>query len=168
MALTVGGMFPGKDEQMITRADHFSHTVSSLDESLHFFCDQLGLERPEVVEFEGELVESILGIPELHLRVAYVPIPGGGSLELIEYVNPKGKEIDLTTSNPGVSHVCFVVDGLDALYQDLKSQGVTLVNPPNWTQGADGHGNPGLWTSVFAKGPDGISVELYELIPDKA
>jgi len=147
---------------LITEVEHHNFTVSNMEEALHFFCDQLGLERPETVELEGEPVESILGIPGVHIRIAFVPLPGGTSLELIEYLNPIGHAIDPATPNPGVSHVAFVVEGLDRMYESLSAKGLAFVAPPVWTVGADAKGRAGTWASSFLRGPDGILVELFE------
>jgi len=147
---------------LITETHHFSFTVSNMEESLHFFCDQLGLKRPDILEFQGNIVETILGIPDVRLRASYVETPGNMRIELIEYLNPTGHSIDLATCNPGVGHVCFVVEGLDEMYANLSVQGVTFVSPPVWWEGVDAEGKACASGSCYLRGPDGISVELSE------
>jgi len=144
---------------MIKEVQHFSYTVSNLDESLHFFCDLLGLEASPSRETGGERGATILGIEGVSLRLSIVKVPDGNNIELIEYLAPKGKKIDLKTCNPGVAHISFVVDDIEKIRQDLAAEGISLVNPPCW----DGQSVAGWgWGVCFLRGPDGISIELMQ------
>lgn len=144
---------------MVKYVQHFGLTVSNMDEALHFFCDLLGLEATEVRETSGERLETILGIPDVSLRLCVLKLPDGNNLEIIEYLNPKGTKLDLKTCNPGVPHISFVVDDIQKMYDDLSARGVKVVNPPYWGgQSVAGHG----WGVCFLRGPDGISIELMQ------
>ena len=71
--------------------------------------------------------------------------PDNNVIELIEYVVPKGKTIDLSTCNTGVAHLGFVVDDIQQAYKELTRRGVNFTH-----------------TAVlgYIKGPDGITVEF--------
>ncbi len=144
---------------MIRSAEHFSFTVSNLEDTLHFFCDLLGLKATPIIDVEDEGVQKIIGMPGASLRISNVEIPDKKSIELIEYVKPKGKAVDLNTSNPGVAHIAFSVDNIDRMYEDLSKKGVTFVSPPVWAPGNDGKGR---WAVCYLRGPDGITLELIE------
>ncbi|MGA2106464.1 MAG: VOC family protein [Syntrophorhabdales bacterium] len=144
---------------MIRSAEHFSFTVSNLEDTLHFFCDLLGLEATPIIDVEDEGVQKIIGMPGASLRISNVQIPDKKSIELIEYVKPKGKAVDLNTSNPGVAHIAFSVDTIDQMYEDLSKKGVAFVSPPVWAPGNDGKGR---WAVCYLRGPDGITLELIE------
>jgi len=144
---------------MIESAEHFSFTVSSLEETLRFFCDFLGLKATPIMEVENEDVQKIIGMPGASLRISLVEIPDKSSIELIEYVRPKGKAIDLNTSNPGVAHIAFAVTNIEEMYEDLSHKGVKFVNPPVWAPGNDGKGR---WRVCYLRGPDGITLEIIE------
>ncbi len=144
---------------MPKRVQHFGLTVSDLDESLHFFCGLLGLEATPVRETSGERPETILGMKGVSLRLAVVKVPDGNNIELIQYLAPKGKKIDLRTCNPGVPHISLVVDDIQKMYDDLGAKGVKFVNPPYW--GGQSVAGPG-WGVCFLRGPDGISIELMQ------
>jgi catechol 2,3-dioxygenase-like lactoylglutathione lyase family enzyme len=146
---------------MIKSTEHFSFTVSSLDEALHFFCDLLGLKATPAVLVENEGVQRIIGMPGAKLRISLVQLPGTGSIELIEYVKPKGATIDLATCNTGVAHIAFNVDDIRKMYEDLSAKGVRFVSAPVWAPGADGKGK---WAVCYLRGPDGITFELIERV----
>jgi len=144
---------------MIEYIQHFSFTVSNLEEALHFFCDQLGLEATPIRETGGERAETLLGIPGASLRLSIVKVPGNNNIELIQYLAPEGQKLDLKTCNPGVAHISFVVDDIEKIYRELSAQGVQFVNPPYWEgQSVAGWG----WGVCFLRGPDGISIELMQ------
>ena len=144
---------------MPERVQHFGLTVSDLDESLHFFCDLLGLEATPVRETSGERPETILGIGGVSLRLTVVKVPDGNNIELIQYLAPKGQKLDLRTCNPGVCHIALVVKDIQKMYDDLGAKGVEFVNPPYW--GGQSVAGPG-WGVCFLRGPDGISIEFMQ------
>jgi len=149
---------------MIKSVQHFGITVSNLDEALHFFCDLLGLEALPFREASGERAETILGIPGVSLRLSGVKTPDNNNIELIEYLTQRGERIDLKTCNPGVSHISFVVDDIQKMYDDLTAKGVKFINPPYW----GGKSIAGMgWGVCFLKGPDGIPIELMQAPKDK-
>lgn len=147
---------------MIKSTEHFSFTVSNLDDSLHFFCDLLGLKATPIMEVNNEDVQRIVGIPGAHLRISLVQVPDNKNIELIEYVKPKGKKLNLKTCNTGVAHLAFVVDDIQKMYDDLSKKGVKFNNPPVLVPGNDGKGR---WAVCYLKGPDDITLELIEKKP---
>ena len=80
---------------MIKSTEHFSFTVSNLEDTLHFFCDLLGLKASPIAEVNNEDVQMIIKMPGALLRISLVQTPDNRRIELIEYVKPKGKKIDL-------------------------------------------------------------------------
>lgn len=144
---------------MIKTTEHFSFTVSNMEETLHFFRDLLKLDATPIMDVDSEDVRKIIGMPDAHLRISLVRLPDGKAIELIEYVKPQGKRIDSKTCNPGVAHIAFLVDGVDGMYKDLSGKGVEFVSEPVWAPGNDGKGR---WAVCYLRGPDGITVELIE------
>ena len=59
----------------------------------------------------------------------------------------------------GASHLCFLVEDLPALYEQLREQGVdSFVSPP---VEVDTGVNKGGY-ALYLRDPDGISVELFQ------
>lgn len=146
---------------MIKTTEHFSFTVSNLDDSLHFFCDILGLKASPIVEVDNEDIQKIIKMPGARLRISIVQTPDDRKIELIEYVKPKGKRIDLKTCNAGVGHIAFLVDDIQKMYTDLTKKGVMFNSPPVWAVGNEGKGK---WGVCYLKGPDDITLEFVEVL----
>jgi catechol 2,3-dioxygenase-like lactoylglutathione lyase family enzyme len=145
----------------VVGAHHTSYTVSDLTRTLPFYRDLLGfevvLERPEIVL---EYWRAVVGFPDAVARDAILKIPGTTHvLELIEYKNPRGIAQNVTPNNPGSSHICYLVDDLQAMYPRLKEAGVEFISkgPIYLDQGP----NKGGW-SLYMKDPDGIVIELFQ------
>jgi catechol 2,3-dioxygenase-like lactoylglutathione lyase family enzyme len=143
----------------ITGADHTSYTISSLEQSLNFYVNILGMELLWEPQIEDAYFCSIIGFDDCSVRAAHLRIPGSQHhLELFEYVRPDGKKPDLHTNYVGNSHISLVVDDLQAAYQELQASGVQFRSPPvKITRGA----NRGGW-AVYLTDPDGITVELFQ------
>jgi lactoylglutathione lyase len=147
---------------MIKSTEHFSFTVSNLDDSLHFFGDLLGLKATPVIEVENEDVQRIIGILGARLRISLVQVPDKIKIELIEYVKPKGKKLDLKVCNTGAAHIAFQVDNIQKTYDDLSKKGAEFVHAPIWAPDSEGKGR---WGVCYLRGPDGITIEIIEREP---
>jgi lactoylglutathione lyase len=147
------------ERKMIIALDHFSFTVSNIEQTLHFFQNLLGLSATPIAVVETKQVRTIVGMPNASLRICNVQIPGGPNLELVEYVRPKGPKVNSETCNPGAAHIALVVDDIQKAFIDLSINGVIFVNPPAWAPGNDGSGR---WSVCYVKGPDDITIELIE------
>jgi catechol 2,3-dioxygenase-like lactoylglutathione lyase family enzyme len=150
-----------EEGEMIKGTEHFSFTVSNLNDAVHFFCDLLGLKASPVVEVDNEDIQKILKMPGACLRISIVQTPDDRKIELIEYIKPKGKRIDLETCNSGVGHIAFLVDDIQRMYDDLTKKGIKFNNPPVWVPSNEGKGK---WGVCYLKGPDDITLEFVEVL----
>lgn len=142
---------------MLLRTNHTSFTVSDLDRSVAFYRDKIGMEFISQQVRDQKFSEKASGIPGAHLKIAFLKAPDH-KLELIQYLNPPGKKLDLTTNNVGASHLAFEVDNLHEMYESLKADGYEFVSEPLQIQGGPNHGG---WMAYF-KDPDGITIELQQ------
>ena len=148
------------------RADglhHTGYTVSDLDRSLAFYRDVLGCEVIATQEKQGGYLAAIVGYPDAHVRMAHLRVPGGEHvIELFQYLSPAGGRADVEPRNVGASHLCFLVDDLYAVYEQLVEQGVTsFVSPPVQVDTGINTGGFG----VYLRDPDGITVEIFQPPP---
>ena len=94
--------------------------------------------------------------------MAHLRVPGGKHLlELFEYFAPEGAHPSrIEPRYVGTAHLCFVVDDLPAVYEQLRSAGVdTFVSPP--ASVVDTGINTGGY-GVYLRDPDGIVVEIFQ------
>lgn len=138
---------------------HFSFTVTNLERSLAFYQETLGLELVGVMDRVGEDISRIVGFPDAFLKIAFLKLPGCDlSLELIEYVSPKGQLVDTRAFNPGNSHICFKVEDIHSAYTELREKGVRFKSEPVEVLTGMGKGRK----AVYFSDPDGINLELVQ------
>ena len=146
----------------ITGFFHGGITVSDMDAALRFYRDGLGLEMEFDRILDGPYLPVVLGLSFDHIRAAYLRIPGGGFVELLEY---HGIETLPASSRPcdyGAGHLCLYVDDVEQMHARLVSMGyharservVDITAGPN--TGA---------RSCYMADPDGYAVELFQKRP---
>jgi catechol 2,3-dioxygenase-like lactoylglutathione lyase family enzyme len=144
----------------IRKAHHHSFTVSDMDRSIRFYRDLLGLELiQDAVRANLESYDQIAGYRNVDLRIVMLRERGGDFiLELIEYRNPPAQIRELQNYYVGASHVCFLVDDMQAEYKRLSAAGVRFNSPPVEIV------RDGKWvgTALYLFDPDGITVELEQ------
>jgi lactoylglutathione lyase len=119
---------------------HTSITVRSMDESLRFYTEVLGL------EFERRRT-----IPENHAEIAFVKDPHTGAR--IELTHWEGK--DTFEEGEQLDHVAFEVEELDRLLLRLRTKGVRVAKEPYRLSG-------GSSRLAFILDPNDVWIELIE------
>jgi catechol 2,3-dioxygenase-like lactoylglutathione lyase family enzyme len=138
---------------------HTSYTVSDLERSLGFYVDLLGCKLIWQREIREAYFGAIVGFPGCVVKAAHLRIPGSDHvLELFEYMSPRGEAVEMGTNHPGSSHMCFLVDDLAVVYQELQSKGVQFRSEP---VEIDAGVNRGAYC-VYLLDPDGIAIELLQ------
>ncbi len=131
---------------MFEKIDHIGIAVSDLEKSINFYRDQMGL------EFKGTEI-----VDEQKVKVAFFPV-GESKIELLEPTDPNGpvgKYIE--KKGEGVHHLSFRVSNIEAKLEQLKEQGVALIDEtPRY--GAGG----AKIAFLHPKSTGGVLVELCE------
>ena len=100
-----------------TKIAHIGIAVHSLDETLPFYRDKLGME-----------VSEILEMPERGLRIAMLPC-GESILELMEPMGDASQiQRFLEKRGQGIHHVCLGGSDLQSRLDELVEGGVRLIN----------------------------------------
>ena len=115
---------------------HTMVRVTDIDESLEFYCDQLGL-----VELKRH--ESEKG----RFTLVFLAAPGDEEAQVELTYNWDPGEYD---EGRNFGHLAYRVDDIYAICQKLMDAGVTINRPPR-----DGH-------MAFIRSPDNISIELLQ------
>lgn len=142
----------------ITRMDHVGIVVDDLDAATEFFVE-LGLERQSSGEVEGELVDRIVGLDGVRSELVMLQTQDGQRrLELVKFHAPpsQGGDPHAPANAPGIRHLAFVVDDVDAAVAGLRARGTELVGEVVSFENS--------YRLCYVRGPAGIIVELAEPI----
>lgn len=121
---------------MIGTAHHYGVTVSDMETVLPFYQETLGLDLVSRGHVEGgsedsDKFEDFVGVDgEVDVEVVFLDA-GGCQVELLQYNSPAGEDAHGASNNdPGASHFCLEVEDIDAVYDDLRGDGVDFVHEP--------------------------------------
>ncbi len=130
----------------IRATDHIAITVTDLEENIRFYHDVLGL--PVTESFYDE-----------HEKAQIVFLEAEGCQ--IELLAPDTWVEGKTTSEQerGLSHLAFLVEGIEEACQDLKARGVSFIQDP-----LESHGLK--W--AYFQGPEGVILELIERLKEES
>ena len=129
----------------IKKLDHIGVAVKSIEAALPLYTQALRLDvaRTDEVAAEG-------------VKIAFIP----AGETLIELLEPTGEGTAvakfLEGRGPGLHHMCFEVDDVDAAIAHLKEAGVSLLSD-SARQGADGR-----IVFLHPKASHGVLIELLE------
>lgn len=132
---------------MIKNINHIAIIVPELEGALDFWEGALGLKlaRTESVPSEG-------------VDVAFLPV-GVSNVELMKpTVADTGVARFLEKRGPGIHHMCFEVDDIEAMMARLREHNIQLINE----EPVMGHGGR-KYAFVHPKSTGGVLVELYQL-----
>ena len=130
----------------IKRIDHIAIVVDDIQTALGFWQEALGLKLAQVEE-----------VAEQKAVVAFLPT-GESEVELVKpTTDDSGVARFLEKRGPGMHHICFEVDGLQTILDELKVNGVRLINETP-VIGAGGN----RIAFIHPESTQGVLVELYE------
>ena len=138
--------------------DHVGLVVDDLAAATEFFVE-LGLELHGETSVEGDFVDRVVGVEGVRSEVVMLETPDGhGRLELSQFHAPPGPVGDgyAAPNAPGIRHVTFEVDDVDAALATVRAHGGELVGElVNYQD---------IYRLCYVRGPEGIIVELAERI----
>ena len=122
---------------------HTMVRVANLEDSLRFYCDQLGL--VEISRYDNEPGRFTLVFLAAPSDAEQAKVKKAPMVELTYNWDPEDYQ-----GGRNFGHLAYRVDDIYALCEKLQSAGVIINRPPR-----DGH-------MAFIRSPDGISVELLQ------
>ena len=132
---------------MIKNINHIAIVVPELTAAIDFWVAKLGL-----------ALDHVEGVPSQAVEVAFLPV-GDTAIELLQPTDEaSGVARYMQKRGPGIHHICFEVDDIGATLDQLRAEGVPLIDETA-TVGSDGR----KYAFVHPKGTGGVLVELYEL-----
>ncbi len=129
----------------VGRVHHVAVVVSSIEESLIFYKEVLGLD-----------LESVLDVAADHVRIAFLGV-GESKVELVQPTDDStGVARFLASKGEGFHHVCFEVENLAESLLRLEIDGVELIDT------APRRGAEGPVAFIHPRSGHGVLVELIE------
>ena len=120
--------------------------VTSVEASLTFYRDLLGLE-----------LETVMEIPTDQVRIAFLGV-GESKIELVQPTDETtGVARFLASKGEGFHHICFEVDNLAETLLRLEIDGVELIDT------APRRGAEGPVAFIHPRSAHGVLVELIEM-----
>ena len=142
----------------VLRLEHIGIVVDDLTAATAFFV-ALGLELEGEATVEGDVVDRINGLEGVRAEIVMLRTPdGNGRVELAKYRSPPYEDDDrpAPANAPGIRHILFAVDDIEASLAGLRAHGGDLVGE------LENYGNS--YRLCYVRGPAGIIVELAEKI----
>jgi len=128
-----------------------------MENSLKFYRDQLGLKIIKDMDEQGNYLDNMLSLNNVHVRTVKLSANENTTLvELLQFESHNDNEIR-NFYTIGASHVAFTVDNLEKLYMDLSEKNIKFNAPPQKSP-------DGLVKVTFCKDPDGTPIELVEML----
>ena len=142
----------------LQRMEHVGIVVDDLAAATEFFAE-LGLELQGETPVEGRWVDRIVGLEGVRADTAIMQTPdGNGRLELVKFHSPsnQGDNGHAPANAPGIRHIAFVVEDIDAVVVCLRAHGGELVGELERSEDS--------YRLCYVRGPEGIIIELAEQI----
>jgi catechol 2,3-dioxygenase-like lactoylglutathione lyase family enzyme len=142
----------------IQRMDHVGIVVDDLAAATAFFVE-LGLRVQGEGPVEGGWVDRVVGLEGVRAEIVTLETPDGhGRLELAKFHAPSSRDGDrhAPANTPGIRHVTFAVDDIDAVVASSQARGAELVGEVERYEDS--------YRLCYIRGPEGIIVELAEKI----
>ena len=146
------------EHMTIQRMEHVGIVVDDLAAATEFFVE-LGLELQGEGMVEDRWVDRVVGLDGVRVEFAMVQTPdGNGRLELVKFHSPpsQGGNPHAPANTPGIRHIAFAVDDIDAVVAGLRARGAELVGELECYKDS--------YRLCYVRGPEGIIVELAEKI----
>ncbi len=142
----------------VQRMDHVGIVVDDLAAATEFFVE-LGLELHGQTPVEGRWVDRVVGLEGVRVDIAMMQTPdGNGRLELAKFHSPssQGAARPQAVNAPGIRHITFTVEDIDAVVARLRARGAEPVGELERYEDS--------YRLCYVRGPEGIIVELAEEI----
>lgn len=131
---------------MVRKLAHIAIAVHSVDEAARFYTEKLGL------KLEGKET-----VANRKVTVGFIKL-GEVKLELVQPDSPDAPVAKfLAEKGPGLHHICFEVDDIDAAFRQLSAAGVKIVDP---SPQAGAHGTKVFF--IHPKATGGVLIEFSQ------
>ena len=143
-----------------TGVHHIGMSVADLDVALAFWESFLGVRAGWRTVLDRPYLARHVGYPGIAIRAAFIDLPGGNTLELLDYQEPHKVQNAEATANPGNVHLCLAVGDADGVWRHAVACGARAIVPEGPVS-IDGGPNKGA-KAAYLRIHDGITLELFQ------
>ncbi len=142
------------------RLSHVGICVSDLERALTFWREALGFRESKRLDVYGDAAETLVGIPDLDLRVAVLE-RDELHIQLLHYASPghRGTGEPRPMNALGITHLSLMVDDLEAAIAVVTASGGRVLRSTRLRLEDAGR------AAIFVTDPDGTRIELVEEEP---
>ncbi len=141
---------------------HVGMSVASIDAALAFWERFLGVSARWRTTLDRPYLGKIVGISGVSIKAAFIDLPGGVILELLDYQLDKRANPE-ATQNPGNLHLCLAVEDAGVAWKHAVDCGAKPVRREGPVE-IDGGPNVGA-CGTYLRIHDGITLELFQRPP---
>jgi catechol 2,3-dioxygenase-like lactoylglutathione lyase family enzyme len=139
---------------------HIGVSVANIDEALAFWESFLGVPARWRTTLDRPYLGAVVGIPGIAIKAAFIDLPGGVILEILEYQVEGKRANPEATSNPGNVHLCLAVEDAILAWRRAVDCGARPVSPGG-PVAIDGGPNIGA-RAAYLRIHDGVTLELFQ------
>jgi catechol 2,3-dioxygenase-like lactoylglutathione lyase family enzyme len=143
-----------------TGVHHIGMSVADLDAALAFWEPFLGVRARWRTVLDRPHLGRHVGYPGIAIRAAFIDLPGGNTLELLDYQEPGKVQNSEATANPGNVHLCLAVGDADGVWRHAVACGARAIVPEGPVS-IDAGPNEGA-KAAYLRIHDGITLELFQ------
>jgi catechol 2,3-dioxygenase-like lactoylglutathione lyase family enzyme len=150
---------------VLNRLFHIAINSTDLDRSVAFY-ERLGFEAVADRTVNNDKVKDAFGVPTGDLRFVHLRLGDDEEATLLDIVQWGGDEGTAEGSGTpaqhqrGITRFAVLTDDTDRVYRELSGDGVQFATRPTTVMTAEGG-----WKVALAVDPDGVVVQITELLP---
>jgi catechol 2,3-dioxygenase-like lactoylglutathione lyase family enzyme len=139
---------------------HIGVSVADLDAALAFWEQFLGVPARWRTILDRPYLGEVVGMRGVSIEAAFIDLPGGAILELLDYQTPGKVANSDATPNPGNVHFCLAVEDAPLAWRRAVACGAKPVSPSGPIE-IDGGPNIGA-RGAYLRVHDGVTLELFQ------
>ena len=157
----VGALHPSTT---LVGVHHIGITVANLETALAFWEKFLGRPARWTTILDRPYLSRVVGYPGVSIKAAFVDLPGGEVIELLDYHRVKDRAANPeATANPGNVHLCLAVSDAETAWRHALDCGARSVSGDG---PADIDGGPNKGSKAgYLRIHDGVTLELFQPPP---
>ncbi|MFI0842852.1 VOC family protein [Mesorhizobium sp. IMUNJ 23232] len=147
-------------KSVMSGVHHVGLTVADRASALKFWETFLGKPARWATVLDRPYLGRIVGMPGVKINAAFIDLPGGVIVELLDYQVEERSPNPDRTSNPGNVHLCVKVEDASASWRRAVDAGARPLTPDGPVD-IDGGPNVGA-RGAYLRIHDGITLEIFQ------